>query len=89
MTILDGHFECVHPLFNRRYEFFTHKFPLGKKASEWKTELSDIAFNCRLEEFTVDEIFLFRWFQDCPDQELLKEMRKIPAPITRKKIPFA
>ncbi|QQP52413.1 Hypothetical protein FKW44_004560, partial [Caligus rogercresseyi] len=57
-----------------------------KKASEWEAKLSDIAFNCRLEEFTVDEIFLFRWFQDCPDQELSKEMRKIPAPITRKKI---
>ena len=72
-TVLETEFECLYPVFDRRYQFFqsaqAHKQPF----TDWCTQLRQEGDEARLDELDVDGIYAFRFIVGCRDKTLQHE----------------
>ncbi|NJL70883.1 MAG: hypothetical protein HC888_04345 [Candidatus Competibacteraceae bacterium] len=78
LQALSGFFDAKHPLFTRRWDFYSGTPMRGTPTSDWLQLLKRKAKECQLVNMTEDDQVIHRLLATLEDKELLKKLLQVP-----------
>ena len=82
---IEQEFLFLHPLFERRYNFFRAEPKQGQDFLEFMEELGKMGDECELHGLSTEDLYVYRYIVCCPFKELRRDFIKEQDALTRKK----